>query len=457
MINASVNLNENIFNLKDKGSAVFLYLVTIVAAVGGLLFGFDTGVISGANPFITGHFNLNAHQEGFVVSSLVIACIIGASFSGKLSDRLGRKKVLIFAAVLFTLSALLSAVPRTYMELIIARFIGGLAVGIASVISPMYIAEISPAKIRGALVALNQLTIVIGILFSYFSNWLLMDTGLNNWRFMFIAEAVPAGAFLFALFLIPESPRWLIQKGKTDDALAILTRIGGRRYAQEEKSEIEKTVAKKESPITELFKPGLRKVLLVGIIFSFFGQSTGIDTIIYYAPKIFLRAGYESASSAFLASVMVGVTLLIFTFIAILTVDRLGRKPLLLIGLAGMGISMAFTGLAFQSKMTEATWILIPIISYTAFFAPSMGTMIWVYISEIFPNNVRGRAMSITTMVLWISNFMTTQTFPWLVNKLEGASFYIYAVICAIAFVFMWLMVTETKGKSLEEIEKMWQ
>jgi len=441
----------------DKGSTLYVYFVCIVAAIGGLLFGFDTGVISGAIPFITEHFSLNAHQEGFAVSNLLIGCILGAGFAGTLSDRFGRKKMLIFAAVFFALSGVLSALPRTFIELVSARFLGGLAVGVASMLSPMYIAEISPASIRGRLVSINQFTIVGGILLSYFTNWLIVDTGPNNWRWMLAVETIPAVIFFITLFLVPESPRWLTKQGCIDRALAILTHVGGAEHAHKEMIEIEASLEKGEGSLSELLKPGLRFALLVGVLLAIFQQITGINTVLYYAPKIFLEAGYKSANSAFLASVIVGVTNLVCTVIAIGTIDRFGRKPLLLIGLAGMGISFAFTGFAFHTEAVGGTWILIPIILYVGFFAMSLGPVVWVLISEIFPTKIRGRAMSIATMVLWISCFVVSQTFPWLVELIGEKTFYIYGAVCIFAFIFVWTMVAETKGKTLEEIESMWE
>lgn len=445
-----------VFSQEKKGNIIYVYLVSVVAAVGGLLFGFDTGVISGAIPFVSEHFNLNAHQEGFTVSNLVIGCIIGACFAGVLSDRYGRKKILILSALFFTVSAILSALPRTITDLIIARFIGGLAVGTASVLSPMYIAEISPAGIRGSLVSLNQFTIVLGISITYFTNWLVIDIGPNNWRWMFALEALPAGLFFIILFFVPESPRWLVKKGKLKEAMAILTKAGGLKHAKAEINEIKTTMDLEEGSITELFKPGLRMVLLVSVLLAILSQITGIDSVIYYAPKVFMMAGYENASSAFLASIMVAVTLLIFTLVAIFTIDRFGRKPLLLIGSAGMGISFVLAGFSFQHH-TGAIFVLIPIITFIAFFAMSWGAVVWVLISEVFPNKIRGTAMSIATMALWIANFSVAQTFPWMVEKIEGKIYYIFAGICFIAFVFVWFMVTETKGKTLEEIEKIWE
>jgi SP family arabinose:H+ symporter-like MFS transporter len=441
----------------DAGSTLYVYVVSIVAAIGGLLFGFDAGVISGAIPFVTKHFNINVHQEGFTVSILIIGCIIGASGSGALSDRFGRKKILIVLALFYTLSAILSAVPKTHIELIIARFIGGLAVGASSVLSPMYISEISPARIRGRLVSLNQFTIVTGILLTYFSNWLLVDIGSNNWRWMFGVEAIPAGIFLFLLFFVPESPRWLAKQGKRDNALAILTKISGQKHAEAEMDEIVTTLEEEEGSFRELLQPGLSRILIAAILLGFFSQICGIDAVIYYAPKIFLWSGYKSASSAFLASVIVAVTNFLFTIIALLYVDKFGRKPLLLFGLIGMTISFLLTGYALQSDTTRAHWVLIPILSYIAFFAISLGPVPWIFISEVFPNKIRGRAVSIATMALWISNFIIAQSFPWMVEIIGGRSFYIFSMVCFVTFLFVLFMITETKGKTLEEIEQMWK
>ncbi len=444
-------------NHSDEGNTLYVYFVSIVAAVGGLLFGFDTGVISGAIPFVTQHFGLNVYQEGFTVSVLIIACIIGASGVGALSDRFGEKKILIYIALLFTISAVLSALARTHLELIIARLIGGLAVGASSVLSPMYISEISPARIRGRLVSLNQFTIVLGILLTYISNWLLVDIGPNNWRWMFAVEAVPAGFFIILLFLVPESPRWLAKKGNQNGAVAILSKISGRKQAETEMNEIATALKGEEGSFYELLQPGLRKILIVAVLLGFFSQICGIDAVIYYAPKIFLRSGYASASSAFLASVMVAVINFLFTFIALIYVDKFGRKPLLLVGLAGMTISFIFAGYAMQSGTTRTYLVLIPFLSYIAFFSFSMGPIPWIFISEVFPNKIRGRVVSIATMALWVSNFIVVQNFPWMVEAIGGGSFYIFSLVCFVTFLFVLLMITETKGKTLEEIERMWK
>lgn len=432
-----------------------LLIFSTAAALGGLLFGFDTGVISGAIHFIKIEFNLNAYQEGFAVSNLMIACVIGALLAGPIADWTGRKKVLILCAVLFTVSAILSALPRSFTELVIARFIGGMGVGMASVVSPMYIAEISPAKIRGRLVALNQLAIVVGILLSYLSNWLLVDTGINNWRYMLVAEILPAITFLVGLFFIPESPRWLTKEGLEKEALDVLNVVAGTANADHELQEVKKSLVEKRTSLKELLHPSLRRVLIVGILFSLFAHITGIDTIIYYGPIIFLESGFKT-DSALLASVMIGITNLIFTFVGMAMVDKAGRRFLLLVGIAGMGISMTLVGLCMQSDMISAKWTLLWIMTYIASFAMSIGVVIWVYLSEIYPTRVRGQALSVATMVLWLGNVILTQLFPVMMERFGGGTFYIFSFICLLAFIFTWTMVKETKGVSLEEIEEMW-
>ena len=432
-----------------------LLTYSIIAALGGLLFGFDTGVISGAIPFIRGEFELTKYQEGFAVSNLMIACTVGALIAGPIADWAGRKKVLILCGLLFLISAIFSALPQSFMELVIARFIGGLGVGVASVVSPMYITEISPANIRGRLVALNQLAIVVGILCSYLSNWILLDTGINNWRFMLATESIPSITFLFGLIFIPESPRWLMKNGDEKGALSILNIVSGKNNAVKELGEIKESLSRKKASIKELLHPSLRKVLIVGILFSLFAHLTGIDTIIYYGPIIFLESGFQT-NDAFLASVIIGITNLVFTILGMLMVDKFGRRILLLVGMAGMGVSMALVGFCMESDIISAKWTLLWIMTYIASFAMSIGVVIWVYLSEIFPTKVRGQALSVATMVLWLGNVILTQLFPIMMEAFGGSTFYIFSIICLISFIFFVLMIKETKGLSLEQIERIW-
>lgn len=456
VINSTRSMSDSTISSNDSGSFIYTLFISFVAAVGGLLFGFDTGVISGAIPFVTAEFSLNTYQVGFAVSNLMIACTVGALFAGPITDKFGRKIVLILAALLFIVSALLSAVPRSYTELVIARFIGGLAVGIASVLSPMYIAEISPAAIRGLLVAINQLAIVVGILVSYLSNWLLVDIGPNNWRWMFAAEALPAGLFMILLFAIPESPRWLIKRGDIERAKAIFTRVGGSKHAEAEMKEVVATISHEKGKVTELFKPGLRRPMIIAVLLALFAHITGVDVITYYGPTIFLEAGFGQASDALLASVVIGLVNLTFTIIGMSTVDKFGRKILLLIGFIGMTISMALFGFVFVTKAIGGILMVIPALLFMASFCLSVGVVIWVYTSEIFPTKIRGSAMSIATMVLWLGNVIIAQVFPVMMEAIGGKVFYVFSALSAIAFVFVLVMLPETKGRTLEDIETMW-
>ena len=438
-----------------KQNSLQIYLISLTAATGGLLFGFDTGVISGAIPFISDHFELGPHLEGFTVSSLIIGAIIGALLSGWISDRWGRKPLLIASAFLFIISATMSALSQSIFQLIISRFIGGLAVGAASVLSPMYISEIAPKNIRGALGSLQQMAIVTGILVTYITNLLLLDTGPNNWRYMFLAENIPALLFLVALFFIPESPRYLVKKGKTEKAMKILEKLHGNIEASMEHKEIKKSFNQVKIPLKEIFGKG-KIIFISAILLAFFSQVTGIDSVIYYAPKVLMFSGFEEASSALLVSLLVPVVLLIFTIVAMYTVDKSGRKPLLLIGSLGMGISFMISGFALSAAIVNGWIVLLGILLFIAFFAMSFGVIPWLYISEVFPNNFRGKAVSIATLVLWASNFLVGQLFPWMLETFEGWSYFIFSALCFMAFIFVLFMIKETKGLSLEELEKNW-
>jgi len=434
----------------------YIYFVAFVAAVGGLLFGFDTAIIAGAMGYFKDHFAINALQEGWAVSSALVGCIVGAAAAGTISDRIGRKRLLIISAILFGISAIGSALPRSVNEFMIARFIGGIGVGSAAMLSPLYISEISPAKIRGSLVSLNQMAIVTGMLLAYFINWTLVGIGPSNWRWMFGSETIPAILFLIFMFIVPESPRWLVKQDRTKEAMDILTKINGPEKAGIEINDIKETLAQETGSIRQLFQPGLRIALMIGIVLAILQQITGINGVLYYAPRIFESVGFER-SSAILQSVIIGFVNMLMTLVAILVVDKLGRKPLLLIASAGMGVSFVLTAIAFEFQFFSGTWILIFILSYIAFFALAMGPVIWVVLSEIFPTRIRGRAMSIATVFLWIACFAVSLTFPVLADKFsEALNFIIYAVMCLVTFIFVWLVLPETKGKTLEEIERHW-
>jgi len=452
----------------DSGSSVYIFMVCIVAALGGLLFGYDTGVINGAIGPLKTYFALDARAEGWAMGCALLGCAIGAATAGVFSDWLGRKKVLVFSAILFFISAMGTAFPKTITAFIVFRIIGGLGVGAASISSPMYIAEISPARIRGRMVSVNQFAIVTGFLVVYFVNYFIARQGDNawnlqlGWRWMFGSEAIPAILLLVLLFFIPESPRWLTKQGRSDEALTILSRVDGTEYAKSELLEIKDAIAHESGSIWQLFQPGMKIVLVMGIVLAILQQVTGINVFLYFGTEIFKKMGSET-NAALLQTVVVGAVNMTFTIIAIWTVDKLGRRPLMMIGSAGMGLSLLAMGLAAYFQKTEL-WMLLFILSYIACFALSVGPVTWVILSEIFPTRIRGRAMAIATVCLWIANYIVSQTFPmmdenqWLLARFHRAfPFWVYGAFSVILLGFVWRFVPETKGKTLEEIEKHWK
>lgn len=441
---------------------MYVAALSLVAALGGLLFGYDTAVISGAIGFMEVKFELGVMMKGWAASSALVGCIFGAMFAGVLSDKFGRKKTMILSAIFFFVSAVWSGIPFGIFDFVLARILGGLGVGAASMLSPMYIAEIAPAKIRGLLVSVNQFAIVSGMLVVYFVNALIAGAGGEawnidyGWRWMFISEALPAALFFVMLLLVPESPRWLTEAGRTQEALNILTRVGGAEHAQAEFQEIRTAIAAESASLSQLFRPGMRMALFIGIGLAVLQQITGINTILYYAPEIFKSAGLTS-TSAISDTVIVGAVNLVFTLVAIAVVDKLGRKPLLLIASAGMGLSLFLLGWAFRLEQFQGRWVLMYVLTYVASFAVAMGPVVWVVISEIFPTKIRGRAMSVAVVCLWISCYLVSQFFLYMLETLKGTAFWVYAAICAAAFIFVAAAVPETKGKTLEQIEKFWK
>jgi len=465
---AILNISKsNNVETESKSFLTYVVRVCLVAAMGGFLFGYDTAVISGAIGFLRTKFELDAAMMGWMASSALVGCIIGCLFAGITSDKIGRKKTLILAAILYTISAIGSAIPENITEFIIFRMIGGIGVGTASMLSPLYIAEISPANIRGKMVSYNQFAIVLGMLIVYFVNYFIVVQGneiwnvQNGWRWMFGSEALPAVTFLAYLFFVPESPRWLIKQGRTEEAYSILIKVAGESHAKDELIEIEKAISSEDSSIKQLFLPGLRMVLIIGIVLAVLQQVTGINVFLYYAPEIFKNLG-SGTTTALLQTIIVGAVNLTLTVVAIKNVDRIGRKPLMKIGSFGMGVCLISLGLSAYFQQT-AIWVLIFVLGYIAFFALSVGPVTWVILSEIFPTRIRGRAMSIATICLWAANWVVSQTFPmldeneWLVSNFNhGFSFWLYGSLCFVLFVFVWKIVPETKGKTLEEIEKNW-
>jgi len=535
----------------NGGSLSYVWLLTVVAALGGLLFGFDTAIISGAIGFLTSCFDLDpAFEKGWAAASVLLGCAAGAGIAGFLSDRLGRKRMLMLAGLLFFASALGTALPQSVWVFVVFRIMAGVAIGAASISSPMYIAEVSPARMRGKMVSVNQFAIVSGIVIAYFVNYFIaaygsaFDRGLatehigapgmpltakaaeafilrvgheidrqavddflfnrlrafagsrdeanreaildflaghditvekllwrwgyrpwnvdNGWRWMFGFAVLPAVLLLGLLLLVPESPRWLTKQGRPDQAEAILTRIGGPDVAEVELAAIRQAIAEESGSLVQLFQPGMRTALVIGIVLAVLQQVTGINVFLYFAPEIFKKMG-SGVDAALLQQVVVGAVNVAFTVVAIRTVDLWGRKPLMLAGSAGMGLTLLGMAAAAYWKQTDV-WVLPFILGYIACFALSVGPVTWVILSEIFPTRIRGRAMAIATVCLWLADFVVTQTFPmmdeneWLIGAYNRAfPFLLYAEFCGLSVLFVSRCVPETKGKSLEEIERSWK
>lgn len=446
----------------------YLLLITFISAMGGLLFGYDWVVIGGAKIFYEPFFGLegSAALRGWAMSSALIGCLAGALLAGLWSDKYGRKKMLIIAAALFTASAYGTGAVDNFNWFIFYRILGGFGIGIASNISPIYIAEVSPASVRGRFVSLNQLTIVLGILAAQLVNWQIGDYFMPDknvlstngiewaWRWMFWAELVPAVIFFIFAFVIPESPRWLAINRKETDAHKIFSRIGGKDYADAELGEIKaSTNTQEKTNWKDIFQPNVRKVLVIGIVLAIFQQWCGINVIFNYAHEIFFAAGY-AVSDVLMNIVVTGVTNVIFTFVAIYTVDRWGRRALMFVGSAGLALIYMILGTCYYFEITGWPMLLLVVLAI-ACYAMSLAPIVWVVLSEIFPTRIRGAAMALSTFFLWVASFLLTYTFP-ILNEGLGASgtFWIYGGICVIGFLFIRSQLPETKGKSLEEIER---
>jgi len=439
-----------------KKATFYVIAVTIVAAIGGLIFGFDTAIVAGATRYMKEQFSLNSLQEGWAVSVVLIGCMFGSGLAGTISDRIGRRRFMLISAVLFFVSAVGCAVPRTIVEFVVFRFVGGLGIGSAAVLAPLYIAEIAPARIRGALVSVNQMAIVTGILLAYFVNWIFAGAGPSNWRYMYATGAIPSVFFFLLLLRVPESPRWLVKKGREDEARRVLARINTIDAAAAEIRDIKATMALEKGSFRELFQPGFRRPIFLAVVLAVFQQITGINAILYYAPRIFESAGF-ARMSAIGQSTIVGFTNMLFTIVAIVLADRIGRRPLLLVATGGMGVSLVLLGAAFKFQFLPPSALLFIILLYIAFFASAMGPLVWVVMAEIFPIRMRGAAMGFATLILWFADFVVTLTFPVISDKLNAsAAFWIYAAMCALDLVFMIFYLPETKGRTLEEIERRW-
>src|SRR6266700_6617833 len=455
-----------------KHNLGYVWLISVVAAMGGLLFGWDWVVIGGAKPFFQRYFQLTSEaQIGWANSCALVGCLFGALIAGALSDKFGRKRLLITAALLFAVTSLGNALAKDFTIFIMWRVFGGVAIGLASNLSPMYIAEVAPAQIRGKLVSINELTIVIGILLAQYINWFLVRDlpagatdefirnswfGQQGWRWMFGLTAIPSFLFFLGMMLVPESPRWLAKNGKSERARGILARIGGEPYARAAVADIDSTLAIEEVQhvrFSDLLEPGMRKVLALGVILAVFQQWCGINVIFNYAEEIFRAAGYD-ISTVLKNIAWTGSVNLAFTFVALGVVDRGGRRPRMLLGSAGLAALYIAMGFCYSGGVKGLPMLLL-VLAAIGCYAMSLAPVTWVVMSEIFPNRIRGAAMAVAVSALWIACFLLTYTFPILNAKLGSAgTFWLYAAICVAGFVFIKFKLPETKGKTLEQIER---
>jgi len=433
----------------------FVYLATAISALGGLLFGYDVGVISGAILFIKQEFSLSPTMEEIVVSSVLLGSLAGAAIGGVLADRLGRRKLLIVTAIVFGCGAIGAALAPGTITLVAARLVAGMAIGIASFVAPLYISEIAPVAIRGKLVSINQVALTSGIVISYLIDYAF--AGSQAWRWMFAMAVVPAAAFGVGLLFIPNSPRWLVARGHTDQARAVLEKIRSPDEVKGELGQIGQSVSQQKGTWSELLSPLLRSAMIVGVGLAIAQQVTGINTVIYYAPTILKFAGMSSAPAAILASVGVGVVNVVLTLAAMQLIDRVGRRPLLLVSLAGMAVSLFVLGLAFSLPQFSSSlaWIAIAsLMVYVGSFAVGLGPVFWLVLSEIYPLGIRGRAMSVGTIANWGANLIVALSFLTLTQVLgKPATFWLYGGVTIAAWLFAFFLVPETKGKTLEQIE----
>ncbi|MEN8203999.1 MAG: sugar porter family MFS transporter [Bacteroidota bacterium] len=435
----------------------YLYFISLVATLGGLMFGFDVGIISGAIPFIQPYFGWDELQLGWGVSSILIGCIIGAFGTGSLTERYGRKRLLISVALFFAISCAGMALAKTAPFFIAFRVVGGLAVGAVSVLSPMYVAEVAPPRIRGTLVTIYQLAITLGILVSYLVNYGLHEIE-NNWRWMFATGLFPSILFFTGLFFIPESPRWLVKAGFREKASAVLHRIGGNDFAESELRDIQNSLKDSgtASSIRLLFAPRYRRVIFIGLLLSILVQITGINTVVDYAPKILMSAGLE-IKNALLQTSLIGLVNFAFTFFAVWLIDRLGRKTFYIIGSSGMAITLFMLAAAFHFEMNPI-FTTICIMAFIAFFASCIGPAFWTMVSEMFPNRIRGQAVALASFTQWVFNFLVVLLFPYVLDALGGSiTFLFLSAMSLIQLLVAWFYLKETKGKTLEEIEVLWK
>lgn len=431
-------------------NSTYIIGISFISALGGYLFGFDFAVIAGALPFLQQQFGLDAYWEGFATGSLALGAIIGCLIAGNIADKFGRKKGLLVAAALFFVSSLCMAFSANKDIFIASRFLAGIGVGMASMLSPMYIAEVAPADVRGRMVAINQLTIVTGILITNIINYSLRNIGPDAWRWMFGLGTIPSGLFFIGALALPESPRWLVNVSRKDEALKVLRKIGNNVFAETTLTSIQSSLTgHTKQGYAAAFKKGVLPAVMIGIGLAVFQQLCGINVVFNYTPRIFQSIGV-SQDNQLLQTVFIGIVNLVFTILAMLLVDKLGRKPLMLIGAAGLCILYIIVVRMLAAGSTSVSWFLLSSIGV---YAMSLAPVTWVLISEIFPNKVRGVAISVAVLSLWVAYFILVFTFPVLFDKLGDKTFYIYSAICFLGFIFVYFKVKETKGKTLEELE----
>lgn len=432
----------------------YIWLISLVAAFGGLLFGFDIAIFSGTIPFIQPHFGLDAAGLGWVGSSLYVGCMAGALITGWITDRFGRKKPLILAALIFALSSVMMSLAASEGELVFWRIVAGLGVGAASMLSPLYIAEVSPPAIRGKMVSINQLAIVIGILLAYLSNYFLAGWE-DNWRWMFASGALPSVLFFFCVFLVPESPRWLLAGGHDEQARSVLAKLIGKDAVEQEVNSVRTSLSQTtvKAGFSDLFKQGIRFIVLLGIAIAVFQQISGANAVFFYAPVIFEEAGMQVDDQLF-QQILIGTINLLFTLLAMQLVDKLGRKKMMLAGSSLMAFFLLLIAACFYFDLFEGYWLTLVVLAFIATYATTLAPVTWVLISEIFPNRIRGVAVSVATCALWLACFALAYAFPVLIEALAPTqTFVLFGGICFIYFLILWRFVPETKGKSLEEIE----
>ena len=435
----------------------YVLFLACTAALGGLLFGFDVAIITGAGPFISKHFSLDDLSLGWAFSSLLFGCVLGCFIAGRLTDRYGRRKLLLIVATLFALTSVATALAPSFTIFITARFLGGLAVGGVSLLSPMYVAEVSPANIRGRMGTLYQISIVVGIIVSYGINYLLRNIGPSNWRWMFITGVIPSAVFFIFVLIAPESPRFLALNGKTEQAFMVLKRISGVDIAQAQIAEIEATILRDPLTWKALLRPGVRRAVLASLGLAILIHVSGVNTVIDYAPAIFLSAGWK-VDIALASTFIIGITQFLFTLVSFWVIDKYGRKPLYMVGSIGMTVSLSGLVIAAFTGRFHGPVVLACILTYLAFFASCIGPVFWTLLPEIFPNDVRGMAMTIPVLVQWVANALVVLFFPFAFHMIgKTSTFGFLALMCLVQGLFAWKSLPETKNKHLEEIERYWQ